>query len=107
MLSVILPNVAFFYCYAESRYAECRYVECRGAFTTVCRFEKLEQFGRSTGTGVVNVAAPSSLKGAAAFWPKGTEPNAPYRETQLIFFTFSVNCYETFHGRNLLMFVTS
>jgi hypothetical protein len=56
---------------------------------------------------VVNVVAPSSLKGAAAFWPKGTQPNAPYRETQLIFFTFCVQCYETFYGRNLRMFVIS
>ncbi len=31
LLSVIILNVVFFYCHAESRYAEYRYAECRGA----------------------------------------------------------------------------
>ncbi len=31
MLSLIMLNVVFSYCYAECYYAECHYVECRGA----------------------------------------------------------------------------
>jgi hypothetical protein len=31
MLSVVILNVVFSYCYAECYYAECRYAECHGA----------------------------------------------------------------------------
>jgi hypothetical protein len=31
MLSLILLNVVFSYCYAECHYAECNYVECHHA----------------------------------------------------------------------------
>jgi hypothetical protein len=35
MSSVIMLDVALFYCYAECHYAECRYAECLGARTYV------------------------------------------------------------------------
>jgi hypothetical protein len=31
MLSVVMLNENFIYCYAECHYSECRYAECRGA----------------------------------------------------------------------------
>jgi hypothetical protein len=37
-VSVIMPSVAFSYCYAECHYAECRYAECRLVNVVISRF---------------------------------------------------------------------